>query len=238
MRTTREVPLSPQFQRILSWARYLFWADLLLNHYLHLQSPSESASEIDPDWFRFALQSQWLGSEWVVIEGWQEAGFHDSVIDTLLEGAPDILDLLRRYRNAVFHYQPGMWDDRFDAFMQSAQEHVLWISSLHNEFLRYFWDFVQQVKSGQEGNAFRNIVFAVVGWIPGDFPLARYHQLEQNFADGERLVASASDPHAPHVLELKAGLEESRSMARKGKEDLEAHRRRLISEALQRIRKH
>ena len=55
-------------------------------------------------------------SLYLVIEGWQELGIQDSEADELLR-SPHV-DLLKRYRNGVFHYQRDMWDERFMAFIR------------------------------------------------------------------------------------------------------------------------
>ena len=57
------------------------------------------------------FMSYWYGGLYAVIEGWQELGLTDPTIDRLLE-SPNV-ELLRRYRNGVFHYQMTYFDDRF-----------------------------------------------------------------------------------------------------------------------------
>jgi hypothetical protein len=47
--------------------------------------------------------SYWYAALYVVIEGWRDLGLADATIDALLQ-SPNV-DLLKRYRNGVFHFQ-------------------------------------------------------------------------------------------------------------------------------------
>lgn len=44
----------------------------------------------------------WYSSLFVVIEGWRELYIDDNIINELLKS--ENVDLLRKYRNSVFHY--------------------------------------------------------------------------------------------------------------------------------------
>jgi hypothetical protein len=59
----------------------------------------------------FLYMSYWYGALYVVIEGWRELKLADTGIDNLLE-SPNV-DLLRKYRNGVFHFQADYNDKRF-----------------------------------------------------------------------------------------------------------------------------
>jgi Resolvase, N terminal domain len=78
----------------------------------HQQGGFDKAAEIES----FLYMSYWYGGLYVVIEGWQELSLSDAVIDATLQ-SPNV-DLLRRYRNGVFHFQRDYNDERFLAFMQ------------------------------------------------------------------------------------------------------------------------
>ena len=56
----------------------------------------------------------------MVIEGWQELGLADPAVDRLLM-SPKV-DLLRRYRDGVFHFQPDYFDSRFMDFIRQGQD--------------------------------------------------------------------------------------------------------------------
>lgn len=85
--------------------------------------------------------SYWYASLFVVIEGWGDLGLKDSEIDKLLESKN--VDLLRRYRNGVFHFQKDYWDNRFTGFIIEGQNCVEWIRHIHKEFSRYFLELYQ-----------------------------------------------------------------------------------------------
>ncbi len=81
------------------------------------------------------FMSYWYGGIYVVIEGWQESGFHDPDIDRLLS-SPNV-GLLKRYRNGTFHFQKKYFDDRFFNFF-GQEDSAVWVSELTESFSRYF----------------------------------------------------------------------------------------------------
>ncbi len=161
----REFP--PHVQKVLSWARYLYWAELCRIRLLDEGDSLPDSQRCDPGWYRFALVCQWYGSEWVVIEGWQEAKFPDPDVNLLLQAYPDMLQMLRRFRNAVFHFQPRVWDSRVDDFMEAAEEHIPWLHFLHQEFLRCYWQITRAERPGvYSRDDLRTALKHVVGWVP------------------------------------------------------------------------
>jgi hypothetical protein len=72
--------------------------------------------------------SYWYAELYVVVEGLQQLKLSDPVIDSLL--ASPNLDLLRRYRNGVFHYQKNYFDDRLLNFMRDGQNGATWAQQL------------------------------------------------------------------------------------------------------------
>lgn len=89
----------------------------------------------------FLYMSYWYGGLYVVVEGWHELKLSDMVIDGLLQ-SPNI-DLLRRYRNGVFHFQKQYYDNRFIEFMSEGKDSVKWVRNLNQEFGRWFLDWFQ-----------------------------------------------------------------------------------------------
>jgi hypothetical protein len=73
-----------------------------------------------------------------VIEGWGDLDLHDDEIDGLLE-SPNV-DLLRRYRNGVFHFQREYYDERFVGLIRDGEDVVTWVRDLNSAFGRYFLD--------------------------------------------------------------------------------------------------
>jgi hypothetical protein len=84
----------------------------------------------------FLYMSYWYGGLYVVIEGWQSLGLSDPKIDKLLSS--ENVPLLKRYRNATFHYQKKYYDDRFVDFMSKGKDVVFWVRELNRQFGRYF----------------------------------------------------------------------------------------------------
>jgi hypothetical protein len=81
------------------------------------------------------FMSYWYGGLYVVIEGWRELGLNDPTIDRLLT-SPNV-DLLKRYRNGIFHFQKNYVDQRFSGFIES-QDSVPWVRELNLAFDSYF----------------------------------------------------------------------------------------------------
>ena len=122
--------------------RYYIWADLMRNNLDHIL---ESGNSLDYDTIEgilsFAYIAYWHASMYVV-EGWKELGLRDEKIDSLLQSKN--VDLLRRYRNGVFHFQKGYFDKRFFELYESDKEAVEWIRTISDEFAWYFLDWTRK----------------------------------------------------------------------------------------------
>ena len=108
----------------------------------HVQRATMTTDEfgIEPTHGLFGSTEWWnellVCGLYVVIEGWKELKLHDPVIDGLLT-SPNV-DLLRRYRNGVFHFQPEYMDKRFRGFVEEGTEPVAWVRELNKQFGRFF----------------------------------------------------------------------------------------------------
>ena len=69
------------------------------------------------------------------MEGYRELGLSDPVVDSLLKSSN--VDLLRRYRNGVFHFQKDYFDSRLTDFYET-RDTVDWVRELTKEFGRFF----------------------------------------------------------------------------------------------------
>ena len=207
-------------ERTLAWARYLYWADLSLRHW-DAYADSERLQDKWEDWWQFfALMSHWYASEYVVIEGWRDAGLHDPVVDHALDGWAGVVDNLRRYRNGVFHFQPSLIDAHFDPFLEDSGS-MFWAHYLHSEFLRYYWSYVNRFPGTPDHRAeWRDTVLGIVGWIPEDVVEAKTERLRALSARAQAMTEGHSDALA----------EELRSAAREGQmiaaQALSRHRKR------------
>lgn len=70
------------FDKLLSWCRYLFWSDLLYQRFVEHDETTYTNSSVAES-LTFALSSQWLANMYVVIEGWKELSLSDLIIDEL-----------------------------------------------------------------------------------------------------------------------------------------------------------
>lgn len=120
-------------ETLLSLHRYYIWANKMRDHFdesLKLSIIKNAGIE------SFMYMSYWYASIYVVTEGWFELGFEDHVIDELLKS--DNLDLLKRYRHGVFHYQKQYNDMRFLELLKNGENAVEWVRKLNKELGRYF----------------------------------------------------------------------------------------------------
>lgn len=92
--------------------------------------------------------SYWYGGLYVVIEGWRELELRDPQIDALL-ASPNV-DLLKRYRNGIFHYQRRYFDERFVELIRDGEDVVNWVRELNSQFGRFFLEWF---KANREAKA-------------------------------------------------------------------------------------
>lgn len=143
--------------KIISWAQYLQWADLNFDRYLVMD---ESKNDV------IGSACQWFASEYVVLEGWKELKLNHDPIDSLIDEQADKVALLRRCRNAVFHYQKIPFEQRLmDFALEPAASE--WLGVLHREFLIYILqypglNFPEECRNEQ----FEELFFEIIGWIP------------------------------------------------------------------------
>ena len=134
--------LDPKVQPIpaeVALHRYFIWAnkmrtdfDVLLAKRKHTKVP-ESLILIEDNMY----MSYWYAGLYVLIEGWQKLKLQNTAIDTLLK-RKDYVDLLRKYRNGVFHYQEDYFDSRFADVWSQGQGFITWVRELNEQFGRYF----------------------------------------------------------------------------------------------------
>lgn len=115
---------------IFSLHRYYLTADTMrrdMRSYLREHPGSSDVNSIEFTQF-FAYMSMWYSTLWVVLEGWAELKIEDPDMDQIL--ADDNAALLRRFRNATFHYQRDYFDQRVIDYVQS-EDSVGWVYMAH-----------------------------------------------------------------------------------------------------------
>jgi len=76
---------------------------------------------------------------YLVIEGWKDLGLRDPEIDKLLD-CP-LVDRLRLFRNATFHYQKETLSWKHFQFFGTEEEQTeKWLNGLYSAFERFFGD--------------------------------------------------------------------------------------------------
>lgn len=86
----------------------------------------------------------WYGGLYVVCEGWKDLGLKDQAIDKLLDDPK--LELLRRFRNAAFHYQKDYLSTKYLEFTGDS-ESVEYVRSLSKELGRWFLNWFKNHKN-------------------------------------------------------------------------------------------
>lgn len=133
----------PDVFKIFSLDRYFVWCAEMREHYQQVGaqvSPTPSFFENENANRALMYVSYWYAGLYVVCEGWKdELKLSDSEIDTLLESPH--LDVLRRFRNGVYHYQADYFSKKLlDAFML-GRDFDEWVNSLMLAFAKYFDDW-------------------------------------------------------------------------------------------------
>jgi|GEM_PF-4706241 len=123
--------------------RNYLWANMLLEHLNSFDSElDENDEEIQKkkSFQRFDIEfylylSLWYSLLYVVVEGWEHLKLYDKNVNKLLQS--ENTDLLRRYRNATFHYQELNDDPRVIRVMGDPEINH-WANQLHVAFGIYF----------------------------------------------------------------------------------------------------
>lgn len=150
----------------------------------------------------------------------------------MLTGNLKYLDMLKRYRNGVFHYQATFQHTFTKQMGLLAEEDIgRWLAVLHEEFCRVYWEIVQRAPSPQ-GFALevRQSVLALVGWISRHTVAARAQQLREKADFAMGLLANNGDTEGEAGLQLF-------ELARQAADDAaqaELHYQRLKREVIDR----
>lgn len=132
-------------ETIYTLHRYFIWANRMRDHFRQVVEAQGPPPESDAlfHWLigPFLYFCYWFATLYVIIEGWKELGLKDDKIDALL--GSDYVDLLRRFRNGVFHFQRDYFDPRFTNYVKAGDPATNWADELHDEFSRYFLEWYE-----------------------------------------------------------------------------------------------
>ena len=140
---------------IVSFGQHLHWSQMQYEHY---QSFTEDSSDAE----FIGVLAHWLASLYVVVEGWQEIGKPDPVISNLIEKYDDYFQLMRRFRNGVYHFQPKPMSEKITDFLDAKSEGHAWAYALLFEFKRFLVFTIPDDADGEE-------MKLMIGWWPKDF---------------------------------------------------------------------
>jgi hypothetical protein len=104
-----------RLDRLISWGQYLHWAAIQYEQYSRISNEDCHHSRV------IGAISHWLAAQYVVIEGWEQLNERDASIDELLAQYEDFVTILRRCRNAVYHYQNGILDKRIQKALKEEE---------------------------------------------------------------------------------------------------------------------
>lgn len=139
--------MTTEEHRVFSLHRYFHWSSILRERFLEeerkIAEPSPDLTEVERwehGYHSFLSDvgmylGLWLGSLYVVCEGWQELGLSDPSVDALL--ASPHLPLLKRFRHGVFHFQKDFFDDRTQNFLDDPTTFE-WSGRLSDAFDAWF----------------------------------------------------------------------------------------------------
>jgi len=121
-------------QKMLSLYNYFAWADHMKRLYEASRDSPESLPGVgDPT--TWVTMSYWYGGLYVIVEAWTEnlKGLKDKRIDSLLH-EKELVKLLKKYRNATFHYQPKLFHSKHTDLMKKGEKAYVWIEDVHKAF--------------------------------------------------------------------------------------------------------
>jgi len=227
--------LQKRVDQTFAFARYLSWADLLKTLFRAEMAREAPVSDTDEfrehEWRWFGLMCYWYSSIHVVIEAWDQMGFADPVIDRLLAHPRQFRTLLRRYRNAVFHYQSSLLDPRFVELLEHGAAHVYWVEALHEELIRFFAEHLASLMVTNEQRAEqRDHVEAVVHWYPRR-EAPQLESLQRTLVYGREMLAKYPDDRSEERQEIERSLESAEAALRAGRRNWAALRAQILREA-------
>lgn len=180
-------------EKLLAWGQYVHWADL---QFLRFMTISEDASNAD----RIAIVSHWLASEYVVLEGWHQLCYTDIRIERLITLYPENCDVLRRCRNAVYHFQPRLLDKRIQTCIKGQNEELQWTAALHFEFQRFLLNYANGLDATRtEKDNLTESIIDCIGWSTTNIRIMSALKITKLCNEGMALVGDDTSQLAQNV---------------------------------------
>ncbi len=219
-----------QLSRLLAFVRYLSWAELLkLQFHDEMEeiSPDDREASEDHEWRLFGLMSYWYSSLFVVVEGWGELELSDPLVCALLDHPDDFRTLLRRYRNAVFHYQPSLVDSRFVGLLAQGAKHVYWIEALQHEITRSCAEALDSLMATDDQRSeLQDEIRSVLHWYPSRYP-PEVDSLARTLRSAIGQLSAYPGDSSNHRRALEEEVKEAEAILAKGRRDWVDYRQDL-----------
>jgi len=182
--------------KLIAWGQYVHWCELQFGQYSRLSENTPEAEVV-------GVTAHWFAALRVVLEGWKELGHKDPKIDKLLSLYPENEDVLRRCRNAVYHFQDQIMDRRIVNMLSDTNEAFTWSLALHFEFQRYLVDYPHGLSSNREENELLAAEMAAcIGWWPDSSHRAHV----QRICDVIHCLVSADTTEEVRDLAVSSGV--------------------------------
>lgn len=147
-----------KLKEVASWGQYLHWAQLNVDRWICPEDHTEAES--------IAVAYQFFASMYVVIEGWKQLKIEDSKIDGILSQNIEGVELLRRARNAVYHFQKEMHGEKMSGFANELGRDD-WVIPLYHQFVRFLGEYPKKVYPFDEREEeFTSRFYDILGWKP------------------------------------------------------------------------
>ena len=140
-----------EFEQLVSFGQYLHWS---LLQFAHFETFDEHSKDAD---FCGAMV-HWVASVYVGTEAWKQLGIPDPTLTDIIDKYDDLFQHMRRFRNAVYHFQRKPLGDKIVSFNRNP-EAVAFVRALQFELQRFLVNSVPQGKVGEE-------LRLAIGWWP------------------------------------------------------------------------
>lgn len=172
------VMYSPKFPKdkihqMMAWGKYICWA------YKQRENCEKEIQLDNNDNYPmfFLYKSQWYASLHVVVEGWESLQESDETIEKLLSEYKDFALLIKKCRNATYHYQKSILDKRISNSLEQS-ELFAWTGALLDEFIRYLYAYPLKIAGiCIESINLQKDYFDCIGWFPDDHLWINWYDL-------------------------------------------------------------
>lgn len=155
---------SKEFDEYAALAQYAHWADIQYQHYFK----GEANNGFDGS--SVASVAYFLSSFQPVLEGWNEIKAKDPIVDHLLSLENGNLSLIRLCRNATFHFQRDLLENRIINAITNSNC-IRWVSALKFEIERHI--FLKMFVSFRNDLRVFAMFSGLAGWMPIENPYYR-----------------------------------------------------------------